>query len=1073
MSEPIELPALSDEQRQAVEHTGGALMVLAGPGTGKTRVLTARIARLIGDGANPSRIVALTFTNKAAGELRERLGDLVGVSRADLVQAGTFHAWSLSLLRRFADRAGLPARPRVADSAEVLRVLREAVRASALYEHARGAGLDAACERVRTVVEALKHRGMTPEDAGARAREVEPTDAFPAGGLQLLAMCADAGATYERLMRVRGLLAMEDLVHRATALLGSDELVGRIVRADCGHVLVDEFQDVDAGQIGLLREICPPSAAGLDLCVVGDDDQSIYGFRGADDRAFARFESIWHGAASVELTQNRRSAKAVIDAARATIERANARFAPQKTLKRAPEGDEPAPASVEVVRLENVHQSGPAVAAMIERLREEGTPLSNVAVIGRGWTELQRVRGALEVAGIPVEMPERRLAGDDEGVKDVLAWAELVRNPSATWAAVRVLSRPPLGVPALRASEWERSYRAERTRDGDDAESPGFLAWCAKKLPESDPHAPAVARASKLAGEFALMSSQVRADEALERIVRETGAAHADLVTGRARAARVRAIVAMLRFVRVRVGRLDEPKDLRAFLAYRDDLDEREAGFDAEREGSVEGEAAELEGSGVALLTAHGSKGLEFDTVFVSGVQPRGFPSVQSDDPVLPEAMVDRVGDERTAQERADDEERRLFYVACTRAERRLVLLGTVPKGKSRLHFLLELLGARETGEVELIEHEAGDVLDADRDELGGSGELVVATEAGEAALERAVREARLDAAAALGELQHGADDEARVAAAREALLHAGDRLRLAAAMRAGVDEAPAWADGAGLGAQARALIDARSAEAATEDDRLPAPSPPLKLSYSAIDLYHRCPRCYYVSRELKLGEQFSEHAALGNAVHGALESFYCAWVDADSEGREQPGLEALLAEGRTALAQAWPEGEPLSEDVPGRIEAMLRTQWERFHDPGAHVEELEWGVTLPWSLEGHTHSVRVRLDRVERLAGGGALIVDYKTGGASKKLLEPAKTDLQMGLYVLAARQEWGDPELDGFCEYRVLSAGERGRIAFGELKLDKIREQVDKAIRGIVGGEFPQTPRTCTGACALLDRV
>ncbi|MEM7629968.1 MAG: ATP-dependent DNA helicase [Planctomycetota bacterium] len=1085
MSDAIELPALSDEQRRAVMHDAGPLIVLAGPGTGKTRVITARIARLIDGGVPPSEILSLTFTNKAAGELRERLSVLIGPSRAELVRAGTFHWWSLDLLRRFADRAGLAGSPRLADSAEVRRVMREAVRASELLGRIRAGGIDAACDRVARTLAALKHRAIEPGEAAGRVRTLAPEPGWSAGELELLAASCEAGAMHERLMGERGLLALDDLIARASRLLAGDALVREIVRSDARHVLVDEFQDVDAAQIALLRRVRPPEQSPCDICVVGDDDQSIYGFRGADDRAFARFIEVWGDAQTVQLTQNRRSASAIVRAASAVITGANARFAPGKALERAPDRPEPAGASVEAVRIEKVPQGGPVIASMVKAIQDRGEDLSRVAVIGRTWAEIERVRGALELAGVPIEVPERRLPSDDQGVQDVLAWATLACDPLATWAAVRVLTRPPLSVPPLRALEWEQLYRVERSREGgveDDApgdESGGapaaFVAWCAARLPESDAHASSARRALELSERFAQLATSVRADEAIERIVRESGAAHADLLSGRDRAARVRAIVAMIRFVRARVGRLEQPRDLRAFLAYREDLDEREQGFDSEAASSVEPEESEGDRPvGVQLLTAHRSKGLEFDTVFVAGVQPRGFPAIQSAEPELPEALLDRVGDDRDAQQRRDDEERRLFYVACTRAERRLVLVGTVPKSrKSRLHFLLELLLADASGDLGLIERDGDELLGAQRDELAGSGELVIATEAGEAALERALREARLDAAGALGTLEMSPDDADAAAGAHALLVRAAGVVRVASAVRAGAAQPPAWADEIGLGSLARELVQVRTASAhAVGSAELAPPSGPLRLSYSKISQYLRCKRCYYVGEMLHLREGFSERAAIGSAVHRAIERFSVACAEADAEGETMPGLEALLRIGRRSLEDAWDEGEVLDDEVRERASAMLRTHFEQFHDPRAHVEELEWQVTLPWACDGQVHSVRMRLDRVERESDGGSLVIDYKTGGPKKALLSPAKDDLQMGLYALGLRHAREDESLGGACEYRLLRTGERGRIGFDRLDLGKVSGTVDGVIRGILSGDF-EPAKGCEGPCSLLERA
>ena len=429
------MAGLSEPQRRAVTHEDGPLIVLAGPGTGKTRVITARVAQMINErGIEPDRIAAVTFSNKAAGELGDRLGGLIGQTRAARVSASTFHQLGLGIIRRFGDVLGIASDPVLIDSAQRNMLVMEIIRGGGLYRRSLGRGIERARDHAVGVMSCLRNLGMWPDEGRAWGQErrgaIDALDEDQRDAERYeLDRFADAVEVYDRFTKAcvdRGWIDFDDLIMLPTRLIRSDTLVASVVRSDCRHVVVDEFQDVNRAQIEMIRAICPPEQ-GPDLCVVGDDDQSIYGFRGADDRAFAHFAQIWSGAETIELTENYRSAECVVDASNAVIMNAALRFAPDK-VGRSHRGEIDG-SGLELVRVESHEQIGEAIVSLLLRMIDEGGEgfdLSDVAIIARTNTELERIARMLELEGVPFELRERRAPMDDPGAQDVLAWARLI-----------------------------------------------------------------------------------------------------------------------------------------------------------------------------------------------------------------------------------------------------------------------------------------------------------------------------------------------------------------------------------------------------------------------------------------------------------------------------------------------------------------------------------------------------------------------------------------------------------------------------------------------------------------------
>ena len=1084
------ISGLSAAQRRAVTHDGGALIVLAGPGTGKTRVITARVAHMIRErGIDPDRIAAVTFTNKAAGELQHRLAELVGDTIAARVHASTFHSLGFGIIRRFADVLGLPGMPQIIDSAQRNRLIREIIRDRGLYRDAMGSGIGAAVEHAQKAMESLRHLGMDSSagnDWLDRALgcvdelEAEDRDARRAE-LDRFGDAMGVYGAFESRCLDRGWVVIDDLIMLPTKLVREHEAIASILRYDYRHFVVDEFQDVNQAQIEMIRALCP-ARDDADVCVVGDDDQSIYGFRGADDRAFARFASIWDGAETVELTTNYRSAMVVVDAGNATITRAMSRFAPDKEAE-AHRGEVEG-SSIELIRMEDDAQTGEAIASILLRMASEGGEgfsFEKCAVIARSNPFLEQIAQTLLLEGIPIDMREKASPMEDAGAQDVMSWARLLVDPESSTDLRRLLTRPPYGADPLKLGALISGYRAARSRfeqddtDGDSSDPGTLIGWVISRCDE-EMHTKVEAMHALLS-ELARFASEHPAAETVVEIIKRTGVVHRELGDGRSRARRIDSLSAIVRFARSRADRFDAPGDIGAMLAYFDDLDEKEQSLGELPEDRVTAsDGGGPSGAGndrgaVSLITAHSAKGLEFDTVFIPRVGQHGFPQPnRGDDAVLPVGVVDRGDDERDEKIRHIDEERRVFFVALTRAERRVIVMAKLPKRSTTANFALEL---RESLGERLIERDVHEMIDPERagDAVSRLSAEFKAIKRVRDAFDQAKRGARRDAALAIDahELAEIGHDEMmrRLSAAADRAAAAHDVLRTGAM--------PEWVVEDDTRAFVKKLLDALEQEdvVAAGGGLYPAMKSPLSLSFSQISKYRHCPRCYLVEHVLRLQQDDKIHAVIGTAVHEGLEQFYKRWRDADAEGNETPGFDEMRSLVRASFMQHWPRDRAIDEDRLEQLDAMLEVFWSGMHRDDAHIEELEKSIVMPYMCDDVSHTILAKIDRVDASESGGRRVIDYKTGRSSTKLTEPKKSDLQLGIYAMALTHELGDPGPGSVCEYWCLQDGSRGVIGFDAMDMKKIRGMIDETIRGMLAGDWPRSSR-CKGddaPCTIMD--
>ncbi|MFN7020873.1 MAG: ATP-dependent helicase [Phycisphaerales bacterium] len=1144
---------LNEAQREAVLHEGCPLIVLAGPGTGKTRVIVHRVAHLIAErGVEPERILMTTFTVKAANELRERLGELVGDAKAERVNAHTLHGLGLRLIRRFGDcldlppivgglgtsddvaagdGAGMARRTSLIDSAQAKRLLVSLILEHDLFGSERSAGVESLALSAQRHFDHFDDRALSPADTAAmtarwsaaiergedlrgRALAGDELEAEAARQARFGAM-ASLHRAYVDERRRRGLLSFGDLLMLPIRLLRERADVASIVRQELRHVIVDEFQDVNRANIELLALLAPPEkcrgegrAAGQELVVVGDDDQAIYGFRGSDDRAFWRFESIWKDTRRIALTENYRSRPRIIAVANSVIARAEARFAPDKTIELARAADPEPPGVVECVNLTDEMADGEVIATMIRSdasaTRAEGKnerPIDwrRYAVVVRNGGDAERVREALWLEGIPSVFDRASSVADDPGFQATLAWARLIVHPRQAWCARSLLLRPPMSVPIETISAWERQYRSAASRwrasdsgglEGAHDDPGGYVGWLAAREGDLEP----VRRLAELYRRFGSAAAEQPAASVLHEIVRDAGVVHADLPDDAARLRRVQAVVALLRFARERQPRLPAPGGLREFLEYYEDLSGEESRLDrgdvgARIDGGDTGVAGDDPGANaVRLITAHGAKGLEFDTVFVPRVHSQhGYGKVREpDEPTLPPGLAPEVGPSLDGKDRVRAEERRVFYVACTRAKQRLVLVAKRNKGRSKgANYFEEIVSetalsasgvVQELWQADVLARVSGTSVRAEAGVLNFKDD-----QRRREVLSRARTDLRLTAAGALARLDRPGADAQTLSDAMAELDTVARRLAGVAAIEQGRAVPPVCRDPDPFLDRLRlatrtAPAAAGGAEGPRSMSAIIAPQrAPLRLSYTSVSDYLRCPKCWYLKHVLGLEEESLRPQLYGLVLHRTLEKFYAALRGADADGREPPSLAALESMTRREYLGAVGDSGEASRGDLDRLLHQVRNIHQRLHDPATQVLEIERNVRFryaPAGDEAAEHVFEAKIDRVDLITmpdgSAGYRIVDYKSGEDWKSLVEPENDDLQLVIYAMAWRKELG-AEVPGVAEYWVAKTGQRGGLRFEDMRFDKVRAQIDKAIAGMLAGVF-DSASGCEGVCRVL---
>jgi DNA helicase-2/ATP-dependent DNA helicase PcrA len=652
-------PPLNPAQRDAVEHFQGPMLVLAGAGSGKTRVITHRVSRLIQRGVSAKAITALTFTNKAAAEMRERIAKTVGDARvAKQLTISTFHSFGLGVLTKERASLGTGGAFTIFDQGDSLGCVKEL-----LSRIDYGKRFDAS--EIASRISNAKNAFQAPEELPER--EGDDYDAIT----------KIVYPRYQSALQAFGAYDFDDLVCEVARVWRARPDVLARWQEKCPFLLVDEYQDTNRAQLEVLRLLAGDTK---NLCVVGDDDQSIYGWRGADVRNILDFDEHFPGAKIVKLEQNYRSVKPVLDVANAVISRRTDAKHRKVLFTDRSGGDK-----VQVRIAASPESEAQWVAIEIARtLREDNVPAREVAVLYRSNGQAKALEEALREHTVPHRVVGGQQFFDRKEVKDLLAYLKLALNRSDEISLRRILNYPPRGIgdtsvhklaQIALARGWTLWQAIERV-DSIDAVSGPARDGC--KALES-----VIAETRRQ-----LLVQRVKPSEAArslcERIGlrRELDATSPSPAASGRRFANVESMLALFARREVReLAKSSDPND--SFASFLHALSLDFGSDDEEKEENV-----------VTLSTLHGSKGLEFDVVFLVGCEEGLLPHARTIDARMTD-VVPASGDHVSSD---IEEERRLFYVGVTRARKRLTLsrakarvVRGKPSPRTPSRFLLEI----------------------------------------------------------------------------------------------------------------------------------------------------------------------------------------------------------------------------------------------------------------------------------------------------------------------------------------------------------------------------------------------
>ena len=607
---------LNEPQREAVYHTDGPLLILAGAGSGKTRVLTHRIAYLIEErNVNPWNILAITFTNKAAGEMRERVDSLVGFG-SESIWVSTFHSMCVRILRRFIDRLGYDNRFTIYDTDDQKTLMKEV------------------CKKVAIDTKVFKERSLMSAISSAKNELILPDEfELNAGGDFAKLKIAKVYREYEAQLKANNALDFDDLLVKTVQLLQTQPDVLENYQERFRYIMVDEYQDTNTVQFQLVRLL---AGKYRNLCVVGDDDQSIYKFRGANIRNILDFEHEFSDACVIKLEQNYRSTGNILNAANRVI--ANNKGRKEKTLWTANgEGE-----LVHLRQFDTGYDEADFIAEDIKKEVRAGASYNDHAVLYRTNAQSR----LLEEKFVAMNVPYKIVGGVNfyarREIKDLLAYLKTIDNGMDDIAVRRIINVPKRGIGLTTINRIQESAAERGLGFYETLMAPELIPGIGRSAAKLDSFAALIEYFKGLTGQMSIT-------DLLREVIEKTGYMESldseDKEDAQARKENIDELINKAAAYEEAAEDRDDPATLSAFLeevalvADIDSLDEEQ--------------------DYVVLMTLHSAKGLEFPHVYLAGMEDGLFPSYMT----------------ITSDDRDDlEEERRLCYVGITRAEQELTL---------------------------------------------------------------------------------------------------------------------------------------------------------------------------------------------------------------------------------------------------------------------------------------------------------------------------------------------------------------------------------------------------------------
>ena len=646
------LEGLNPAQEAAVRNTEGPTLIIAGAGSGKTRVLTCRIAWLLAHGVKPWEILALTFTNKAAGEMKSRIAELVGEQRAQRIWMGTFHSIFVRFLRHYADKLGYPSAFTIYDQSDSRNVIKQCIKELQLDDKTyKPAGvqnrISLAKNNLYTAAAYRRSDQMLAEDRASKR-----------GNL------CNIFSKYEEKCKASGAMDFDDLLLNMNILLHSFPEVCAEIANRFKYILVDEYQDTNYAQYLIIRRL---AANHHNLSVVGDDSQSIYSFRGARIENILKFQEDYHDAKLFRLEQNYRSTQTIVNAANSLIAHNKNRI-PKECFSQAASGEK-----IHLIKAFTEQEEAYLVASsIIDRIHSDKVPYSSFAILYRTNAQSRAFEENFRRKNLPYRIYGSRSFFDRMEVKDLLAYFRLTVNPKDDEAFRRVVNNPPRGIGATSleklaslASKKSCSLFEAASTSAEELASIGLKDSAGNRFHAfTDLLTPFIASAAT-EDAFSL-ASKIEHAMGYIRFIRED-----DKMTRGEIEERLKNIEELFNSIQEFV---EEWSEKHRELADEDEgtsheiitlsqyLENISLMSEVEKDDAVEGEDT---GNKITLMTIHSSKGLEFPYVYVVGMEDGLFPNTTN-------CTIAEI-----------EEERRLFYVAITRAQK----VATLSFARSRLQW--------------------------------------------------------------------------------------------------------------------------------------------------------------------------------------------------------------------------------------------------------------------------------------------------------------------------------------------------------------------------------------------------
>lgn len=601
---PFYLEGLNPPQLEAIKHIDGPILVLAGAGTGKTRVLTTRLAHILATGrAFPNQILAVTFTNKAALEMKERVGAIIGTAVENMFWLGTFHSICVKILRRHADLVGLGTNFTILDQDDQLRLIKQLVRAADIDEKRFPPRMLAG------LIDSWKNKGLLP-------RQVPKSEAhFYADGKGL-----ELYENYQNRLKALNAADFGDLILLCVNLFQKNPHILSEYQRRFRYILIDEYQDTNVAQYLWLRLL---AMGHKNICCVGDDDQSIYGWRGAEVGNILKFEKDFEGAKIVRLEQNYRSTTHILAAASGLINSNRDRLG--KTLWTAEEGGE----KVSVNAVWDGRAEARAIGEIVEDLQRKKHPLNEMAILVRAGFQTREFEENFITLGIPYRIIGGVRFYERAEIRDAMAYLRVLQNPDDDLAFERIINVPKRGIGDTTIAKLHRIARAAGTS----------LVKASLDIIETDELSKKARTAlTQLLQNFDRwrnIAQDVNHLDITDTILEESG------YYDKWRSDKSPDAPGKLENLAELIRGMEAFENLEEFL---------------EHISLVMENTAESRYDSISIMTLHGSKGLEFDNVFLPGWEEELFPSRRS---------IEEQG------EKGLEEERRLAYVGITRAKKR------------------------------------------------------------------------------------------------------------------------------------------------------------------------------------------------------------------------------------------------------------------------------------------------------------------------------------------------------------------------------------------------------------------